>query len=209
MPLANGKHEAVAQAYMADRERVGWRAYRSIYPKSSQHTAESAWSALMKKPEFSARIAELAEAAAQDAVMTAQEVLQELSAIARANMADYMRAGAGGDPVLNFSALTRGQAAALIEVTVEDFLDGRGEDAREVRRTRFKLASKIDALQLLGKHYRLFVERHEHALAGSVAERPAAALARVEGRTSGAADEGRPAGPKRKAARKGKRSRTR
>ena len=59
------------------------------------------------------------------------------------------------DPVLDWSKLTRDQAAALIEVTVEDFLDGRGEDAREVRRVHFKLANKIDALELLGKHHRL------------------------------------------------------
>ncbi len=97
--LTNAKHEAVAQAFIADRERIGWRAYGAIYPKSSRHTAESAFSALMKKPEFSGRIAELAEQAAQDAVMTAHEVLVELTKIARANMADFVRAFACGDPV--------------------------------------------------------------------------------------------------------------
>jgi hypothetical protein len=103
--LANAKHEAVAQAYIADPERIGWRAYHQIYPNAAQHTAESAFSALMKKPEFSARIAELAEAAAQGAVMAAREVLVELSRIGRANMADFVRAfsrlrrsGGGGRP---------------------------------------------------------------------------------------------------------------
>jgi hypothetical protein len=37
--LANAKHEVVAQAFIADPERVGWRAYRAVYPKSSHHTA--------------------------------------------------------------------------------------------------------------------------------------------------------------------------
>jgi hypothetical protein len=40
------------------------------------------------------------------------------------------------------------RTAALIEVTVEDFLVGRREDAREVRRVKFKLADKIHALEL-------------------------------------------------------------
>jgi hypothetical protein len=45
-----------------------------------------------------------------------------------------------GYPVLDYSELTRDQAAALVEVTVEDFKDGRGDDARDVRRVKFKLA---------------------------------------------------------------------
>jgi phage terminase small subunit len=136
------KHEQVALAYIADPERVGRRAYRSVYPKSSRRAAETSRSEFLKKPGFSARLAELAEAAAQGVVMTAREVLEELSRIARANMADYMRVDPQGDPVLDFSQLTRDQAAALAEVTVEDFLDGRGEDAREVRKVKFKLADK-------------------------------------------------------------------
>jgi hypothetical protein len=127
---------------------------------------------------FSARIAELAEQAAQGAVMTAQEALEELTRIARANMQDYMRVGPDGDPVLDYSKLTRDQAAALQEVTVDTHTDGRGDDAREVKRVKFKLADKLRALELLGKHHALFTERHVHEL-GGVAERLAAALARM------------------------------
>jgi phage terminase small subunit len=178
--LTNAKHEAVAQAFIADPERVGWRAYSKVYADSSQAAAESSWSALLRNPKFSARLAELAEAAAQVAVMTANEVLQELSKVGRANMLDYMSVGAGGDPVLDFSKLTRDQAAALAEVTVEDFMDGRGEGARAVREVKFKLASKLLALELLGKHHKLYTDRVEHEYGGAgLADRLAAALARV------------------------------
>jgi phage terminase small subunit len=205
--LANAKHEAVALAYLSDVEKIGWRAYRKVYPKSSQHTAESAFCALMKKPEFCARVTELAKAAAQGAVMTAQEVLEELTRLARANMAEYMKVGPDGDPVLNFSELTRDQTAALIEVTVEDFMDGRGEDAREVRKVKFKLASKIGALELLGKHHKLFVERHQHDFGAGVAERLAAAIARADRRGEGEPDrDPSRGGHARKAPSKGKRA---
>jgi hypothetical protein len=116
--------------------------------------------------------------------MSAHEVLQELLRVVRADVLYYMRIGPHGDPVLDWSRLTRDQAAALVEVTVEDFLDGRGEDAREVGRVRFKLASKIDALELLGKHHKLDTDRVEHQYGGaSLADRLAAALARVRGET--------------------------
>lgn len=93
--------------------------------------------------------------------VTADRVLAELALIGFANMQDYMRAGPNGDPYLDFSGLTREQAAALAEVTVEDFTDGRGEDAREVRRVKFKLADKRAALVDIGKHLGMFVERRE------------------------------------------------
>jgi phage terminase small subunit len=211
--LTKGKHEAVAQAYIADRKRIGWRAYRQVYPNSSQRAAESSWSALLKIPEFSARLAELQAMAADGAVMAAHEVLIELSKFGRANMADFVRAFAYGDPVAAVEKLTPAQTAALGEVTVEQFMDGEGEGARPVRRIRFKLIPKIPALELLGKHYRLFVDRHQHELGPGVAERLAEALARVDGRTPAADGEVRRrssrGGGARRAASKGKRARAR
>jgi phage terminase small subunit len=65
--------------------------------------------------------------------MAAQEVLEELSKLGRANMADFMRVGPDGAPVLNFAGLSRDQSAALVQVTVEVFMDGRGEDARALQ----------------------------------------------------------------------------
>jgi phage terminase small subunit len=76
-------------------------------------------------------------------------------------MADYMRAGPSGDPFLDFSSLTRDQAAALVEVTVDDYVDGRGENARDVRRVKFKLADKRAALVDLGRHLGIFRDRME------------------------------------------------
>lgn len=93
--------------------------------------------------------------------ITQDRVLQELAKLGFANMADYMSIGAGGAPVLDFSKLTRDQAAALVEVTVEDFVDGRGEDSRDVRRVKFKLADKRAALVDMGKHLGMFIERKE------------------------------------------------
>jgi phage terminase small subunit len=83
-----------------------------------------------------------------------------------ANMADYMKTGPDGDPYLNFGELTRDQAAALVEVTVEDFKDGRGENTRDVRKVKFKLADKRAALVDLGKHLGMFTEKHSHEVGG-------------------------------------------
>jgi predicted nucleic acid-binding protein len=77
--LLNSKHEAVAVAFLADPEKIGWRAYRSVYQKASRHACENGFTRMMKNEEFSARVAELKEAAASCAVMTAQRTLERLT----------------------------------------------------------------------------------------------------------------------------------
>jgi hypothetical protein len=89
--LTNAKHEAVALTYIADPEKVGWRAYRKVYPKSSRHAAENGFSRLMKNDEFSARVAELGTAAAQGKVLAVRQVLEEISRIATTDESSGIR----------------------------------------------------------------------------------------------------------------------
>ena len=159
--LRNSRHEAFARAIVAGNS--GRAAYVAAGYRAQGAVADANASRLLGNAKVSARIAELKGIAAQASTVEATRVLHELAKLAFANMADYMRVGPGGDPVLDFSKLTRDQAAALVEVTVEDYVDGRGEDARQVRRVKFKLASKLVALELLGKHLGLFKERIEHS----------------------------------------------
>lgn len=176
--LKNAKHEAFARAIVEGKS--GRAAYCSAGYKASDGAADVNASRLLKNAKVAARVAELKAAAAAATTVTAARVLKELGKVAFANMADYMRVGADGDPRLDWSGLTRDQTAALAEVTVEDFRDGRGDPpaegleeqphggalrrqgGREVRRVRFKLCSKLDALRQLGEHFGLFKQVHEH-----------------------------------------------
>jgi phage terminase small subunit len=76
--LSNQRHEAVALAYIADPQKIGWRAYQSVYPKSSQHAAETLFSRMLKKVEFCARVTELQAGAAADAEITLEGLLREV-----------------------------------------------------------------------------------------------------------------------------------
>jgi phage terminase small subunit len=96
------------------------------------------------------------EAQSKRTEITADAVVAEFAKLGFANMADYMRAQPSGDPCLDFSALTRDQAAALQDVTVEAYAEGSGDNAREVKRVRFRLADKRAALVELGKHLGIF-----------------------------------------------------
>jgi phage terminase small subunit len=122
----------------------------------SVKTAYSQGQRLLKNAEVAAALAEAQKAQMARTEISADSVIAELAKLGFANMADYMKPGPDGDPHLDFSKLTRDQAAALIEVTVDDYVDGRGEEARTVRRIKFKLADKRAALVELGRHFGIF-----------------------------------------------------
>jgi hypothetical protein len=95
--LSNQRHEGVAQAYIADPEKVGWRAYKSVYPNSSQHAAETGFSRLLlKNAEFASRVAELQGAAAANAEITLGSLLREVGEIQQAAMAAKQYSAANG-----------------------------------------------------------------------------------------------------------------
>jgi phage terminase small subunit len=124
----------------------------------SKKTAKQIGSRLLTYVDIQEAIAKRRDRLSEKLEITAERVLKELALIGFANMQDYMRANADGDPVLDFSQLTREQAAALSEVTVEAFKDGRGEDARDVSKVKFKLSDKRAALVDIGRHLGMFKE---------------------------------------------------
>lgn len=194
-PLKNAKHESVLQAWIADPARVWWKAYSSVYPKCSQHAAETAASRLMNNAEFCARrdalLSQVTERVVSAAVMSETEVLEELTKLARSSIKNCIVDGdVTGDVVASLRELDDQHAAAIQELTVETYMEGAGDDAREVKRVKVKLHSKTAALHEMRAHYE--PQKHEHTGKGgkpieikdlSVAEagrRIAFALARAQ-----------------------------
>jgi phage terminase small subunit len=97
----------------------------------SARTANEQGCRLLANVSVADAIAAAQNRRAQRTEVSADRVVAELAKIGFANMGDYLRANEGGDPYLDFSALTRDQTAVLQEVTVEDYVEGRGELARQ------------------------------------------------------------------------------
>ncbi len=107
----------------------------------------------LTRPDIAAAIEKAMAERAERTGLTADWVVDELRKIAGANMADYMKPGPEGYPVLDFSSLTRDQTAALSQVTVEDVAGGK--------RVQFKLHDKLSALDKLGRHLGIFSEKQQ------------------------------------------------
>ena len=110
---------------------------------------------------ISTRVKEILDRAATRVEITQARVLEELAKIGFSNMLDYTTIGSDGDPYVDLAKMSREQAAAVQQIVVEDYKDGRGEDARDVRKITFKLADKRAALVDIGKHLGMFKEVHE------------------------------------------------
>lgn len=137
----------------------------------SPRTAAAQGSRLLKNVKVAAEIAKGRQAQVEKTEITGERVLEELAGIGFANMLDYLSFDKDGDPYVDLSKLTRKQATAIAEVTVEDFKEGRGENARDVRRVRFKLHDKRAALVDLGKRFGLWEKRADDPPAESKVQR--------------------------------------
>lgn len=166
--LRNQRHELFAQAVAQGKTIV--EAYQEAGYSENASAASASGSRLLGTAKVSARIEELkaqiVNRVIEKTAVTQEMVIRELALLGFSNMADFVRVGPNGDPFTDFTGLDRDKAAAIGEITVEDFKDGRGDDARDVRRVKFKLLDKRAALVDIGKHLGMFKERIEHS--GSV-----------------------------------------
>lgn len=117
---------------------------------SARSASETSYD-LLRNPRIDQAIKDALLAMREATLATRDRIIAELLKMGFSNALDYIRILPDGEPAVDFSALTRDQAAAITEVTVEDYTDGRGEDAREVKRVRYKVADKGSALMNAAK----------------------------------------------------------
>ena len=156
MSRRNSRHETFCREYIIDLN--GTRA--AIAAGYSKRTAHAAACRLLSNVKVKKLLAQLTRKHADKLDLSAEKVLAELAKMGFSNMLDYVTVE-NGDVYIALANMTREQAAAIQEITVDSYIKGRGDEGREVKRTRFKLASKIDALALLGKYLKLFTEKIE------------------------------------------------
>lgn len=157
MAELTSKQKRFVEEYLVDLNATQ-AAIRAGY---SEHTAYAMGYENLRKPEIAAAIQEAQERRSQRTEITQDEVLKELAKLGFANMLDYIAVQEDGTAYVDLSKLTRDQAAAVQEVTVDTYVEGRGDDKVPVKRIRFKLADKRGSLELIGKHLGMFPSRHE------------------------------------------------
>lgn len=153
----NERERAFTQEYPVDMNATQ-AARRAGY---SIKTAGSKGHSLLKKVEIQAAIQESFRLRSVRTEITQDMVLKELATIAFADMAVYVEWGPSGLTLVASDTLPPDATRAVMEVS-ESITEG-GQN------TKFKLFDKIKALELVGKHLGMFIDRTKVEIGGDVA----------------------------------------
>lgn len=142
-------------------------------------TARQAGARLLSRVDVQALVNEAKTQRADKIEVTADIVLAELLKIARVDLSQlYDERG----NMKNIHDIPEDVRRAMAGIEVDELWEGRGEDRAQVGVTRkVKLWDKPRALELLGKHLKLFTDVHEHRGLDTLAASLRAAEARVAG----------------------------
>lgn len=162
-----GKQELFARAYVANGLNGTEAAKAAGF---SAKTAGAAASRLLKIVNVKALIAELTAARAKKLDISADWVLGELRKLAGYDAGAIFNDEGGLRPISEWDSSAR---AALVGLDHEKLFEHFGPgQAKHVGTTRkVKLADKLRALELLGRHLKLFTDRVEVAGLEGLAEK--------------------------------------
>lgn len=101
---------------------------------------------------------------AERSKIVVDDLIMELRHVAFSNMGDYFVNDGNGDPHLQMPEdHDRAKLAAVSEITLESYDEGRGDNRREVKKIKFKLHNKLEAIDKLLK---IAVAKGDPAVAG-------------------------------------------
>ena len=158
------KQKLFAHEYLIDLNATK-AAIRAGYSKK---TADKIGSQLLGKTRVKKAVDLAIKKRSQKLEITADQVLQEIAKSAFSNILDYVTVAKDGAAYVDLTKLTREQAAAISEITVDTFIDKTDVIDRDVKRIRLKLNDKTKSLDQLGKHLKLFTDKVE--VGGSLLE---------------------------------------
>jgi phage terminase small subunit len=152
-------------------------AYRKAYPVSLKWQDRSVWqkaSELAGNVEVQARVAELVGKAAKANEITVERVLKELARLAFFDISNLVGEDGRPLPIHQIDEDTRRAIVGLDVATVGNDTQGVGEVLK------IKLADKRAALESIGKHLKMFVDRVEVTGQLELAEAIVASRTRVK-----------------------------
>lgn len=159
----NPKQLAFVAAYIANGQNATQAAITAGY---SPRSAASQGHELLKHPEVSAKLKGVAERAALQVELDAASVLEEIGHIAHSDLLDAF-INKPGDPehgtLRALESMPVGLRRAIASIKFEELFHGAsGEKFVAGRVVEIKLWNKPQALEMEGKHLKLFTDKVEH-----------------------------------------------
>ena len=153
------KQEAFAQAIMQGKSQRA--AYKSAYnaQKMTENSIDQSACMVAKNPKVASRIAELTIELKKRNMVTVERVLQEYARLAFFDARKVFNADGSPKSIVDLDDDT---AAAIAGLEVMEIYEGRGSERKFVGNLKkYKISDKIGALDSIGKHLGMFIERKE------------------------------------------------
>ena len=172
IPKLTAQQEKFCHEYLIDRNATQ-AAIRAGY---SIKTAQEQSSQLLSKLMIKGRVNQLISAELGSIDATAARIKRELTNLAFINIADaYDQNGA----LKSFEDMPVELQRAILAVESEELFDGVGKNREQIGYTkRIKLTDKLKALEMLGRHQKMFTDITEHKGLENLAEELKAARLR-------------------------------
>ena len=174
-PLSE-RHEAFCQEYIRDLNAGA--AYKRVYLKANDRTAESNGPELLRKPKIKARVKELLQGTFEEYKIDKVKILKEMELLATVNMAEALNEDGSMKKV---SEMPLAVQKALSAIDTQEIYEGTGQDRVYVGDLKkIKLFDKTRSLEMLGRHLKLFTDVVEHKFTDALADRLAKARGRAK-----------------------------
>lgn len=156
MKTLTPKQERFCQEYIVDCNATA-AAERAEYSKK---TAAQLGYQLMQIPEVLARIDELKRDQTKRTEIQADTILQRLDQIGGVDMAECFTELGALKNIHDIPKELRQCIASIEVLEVEEMVNGRKQKIGETKKIKFW--DKLRANELIGKHKKMFTERHDH-----------------------------------------------
>ena len=110
----------------------------------------------LKKTEVQELVEQFLGGLAKKYELSAEKVIQGSASLLLPTCLDYFKMNKKGVAFLSLSEITRDQAAAIREITLESCAQGPMKDGNVRRTLHLRLSDKVRCLELLGKFLKLF-----------------------------------------------------
>ena len=154
------KQERFCQEYLIDLNATQ-AAIRAGY---SEDSSRNQGSRMMTNDDIQDRLSELAQARQERVQVDQDWVLKNLRDIVEFSADKYVKVDDFGQPFIDISGMTKAELKFLESVKVDEYFEGRGEDARQVKAITIKgvpNSVKAKLLEIAAKHLRMFDEKED------------------------------------------------
>ena len=154
------KQERFCQEYLIDLNATR-AAIRAGY---SENSAADIGHENLRKPDIENKISELAKARQERVQIDQDWVLKNIRDMFEFGADKYLKVDDSGQPFIDVSGMTKDDLKFVESVKVDEYADGIGEDARQVKAITIKgvpNSAKAKLLELAAKHLRMFDEKED------------------------------------------------